>query len=77
MTKMGIMTYGVASYLEKLIRIQEGTNIKTMKKFVETLIKVIDTEYPRAPNLVDIVRLLEMAEVRGFMGILGCIDFMP
>lgn len=77
MNKMGIMTYGVASYLEKLIRIQEGTNIKTMKKFVETLIKVIDTEYPRAPNLVDIVRLLEMAEVRGFMWILGCIYFMP
>jgi hypothetical protein len=48
-----------------------------MKKFVETLIKFVETEYPRAPDLVDIIRLLEMAEVRGFMGILGCIDFMP
>lgn len=74
---MGIIAYGVANYLEKLMRIREGTVINTMKKFVETLIKVVGTEYPRAPNLVDIVRLLEMAEARGFIGVLGVLTICP
>ena len=63
-------------FMDEYIRIGESTAMESLKKFTNTLVNVFSDEYLRSPNAHDIVRLLAVAEQRGFPGMLGSIDCM-
>ncbi|XP_072066940.1 uncharacterized protein [Arachis hypogaea] len=72
-----MLAYGVAAdVVDDYVRIGESTTIECLEKFVEGVISVFEDEYLRKPNPNDVQRLLQMAEGRGFPGMLGSIDCM-
>ncbi|XP_052116401.1 uncharacterized protein LOC107483216 [Arachis duranensis] len=72
-----MLAYGVAAdAVDDYVRIGESTTIDCLEKFVEGVISVFQDEYLRKPNPNDVQRLLQMAEGRGFPGMLGSIDCM-
>ncbi|XP_072064342.1 uncharacterized protein [Arachis hypogaea] len=72
-----MLAYGVAAdAVDDYVRIGESTTIECLEKFVEGVISVFQDEYLRKPNPNDVQRLLQMAEGRGFPGMLGSIDCM-
>ncbi|XP_057723732.1 uncharacterized protein LOC130939660 [Arachis stenosperma] len=72
-----MLAYGVAAdALDDYVRIGESTTIKFSENFVEGVILVFEDGYLRKPNPNDVRRLLQMAEGRGFPGMLGSIDCM-
>ncbi|XP_057739831.1 uncharacterized protein LOC130956911 [Arachis stenosperma] len=72
-----MLAYGVAAdAVDDYVRIGESTTIECLEKFVEGVISVFQDEYLRKPNPNDVHRLLQMAEGRGFPGMLGSIDCM-
>ncbi|XP_017217329.1 uncharacterized protein LOC108194901 [Daucus carota subsp. sativus] len=72
-----MLAYGVTGdFMDEYIRIGETTAMESLKKFTETLVNVFSSEYLRPPNANDILRLLNVAEQRGFPGMLGSIDCM-
>ena len=72
-----MLTCGVTrDFMDEYIRIGETTAMESLKKFTETLVNVFSSEYLRPPNANDILRLLNVAEQRGFPGMLGSIDCM-
>ncbi|XP_057733835.1 uncharacterized protein LOC130949011 [Arachis stenosperma] len=72
-----MLAYGVAAdAVDDYVHIGESTTIKCLEKFVEGVIFVFQDEYLRKLNPNDVQRLLQMAEGRGFSGILGSIDCM-
>ena len=72
-----MLTYGVpADSVDDYIRIGESTAIKSLKRFVKTIVAIFSDEYLRSPNNNDIPRFLAIGESRGFPGMLGSIDCM-
>ncbi|XP_016206844.1 uncharacterized protein LOC107647262 [Arachis ipaensis] len=72
-----MLAYGVAAdVVDDYVCIGESTTIECLEKFVEGVILVFEDEYLREPNLNDVRRLLQMAEGRGFPGMLGSIGYM-
>ncbi|XP_015965268.1 uncharacterized protein LOC107488999 [Arachis duranensis] len=72
-----MLAYGVvADAVDDYVRIGENTTIECLKKFVTGVILVFEEEYLRKSNPNDVRRLLQMAEGRGFPGMLGSIDCM-
>ncbi|XP_072087048.1 uncharacterized protein [Arachis hypogaea] len=66
-----MLAYGVAAdAVDDYVRIGESTTIECLEKFVEGIISVFKDEYLRKPNPNDVQRLLQMAEGRGFPGML-------
>jgi hypothetical protein len=45
-----------------------------LEKFVQGVVEVFGSEYLRRPTAEDMERLLQVAESRGFPGMLGSID---
>jgi hypothetical protein len=71
------LAYGVpADYVDEYVRIGESTAIESLRKFVRAIVHLFRNEYLRAPNVDDTTRLLNIAECRGFPGMLGSIDCM-
>ncbi|KAL1338400.1 hypothetical protein AAHE18_10G208300 [Arachis hypogaea] len=67
-----MLAYGVAAdAVDDYVCIDESTTIKCLEKFVEVVISAFEDEYLRKPNPNDVRRLLQMAEGRGFLGMLG------
>ncbi|XP_057739982.1 uncharacterized protein LOC130957108 [Arachis stenosperma] len=72
-----MLAYGVgADAVDDYVRIGESTTIECLEKFVEGVISVFKDEYLRKPKPNDVQRLLQMAEGRGFPGMLDSIDCM-
>ncbi|XP_062088835.1 uncharacterized protein LOC133795401 [Humulus lupulus] len=65
-----------ADYVDEYVRIGETTAIECLVNFVRGVNDIFGTEYLRRPNAGDIRRLLQMGEVRGFLVMLGSIDYM-
>ncbi|XP_025625686.1 uncharacterized protein [Arachis hypogaea] len=66
-----MLAYGVAAdAVDDYVCIDESTTIKCLEKFVEVVISAFEDEYLRKPNPNDVRRLLQMAEGRGFLGML-------
>ena len=65
-----------ADFMDEYVWIGESTAIKSLKKFVKTMIDIFFNEYLRSPNNEDIARLLANGERRGFLGMPGSIDCM-
>lgn len=53
---------------------EESTAIECLRKFVKAAYEIFGKEYIRPPNEIDAGRLLNIAEQRGFPGMLGSID---
>ncbi|XP_020266242.1 uncharacterized protein LOC109841706 [Asparagus officinalis] len=71
------LAYGIlADYVDEYVQIGESTAIKSLKKFVITVVEVFGVEYLRTPNSDDLKRLLAIGERRSFPGMLGSIDCM-
>ena len=72
-----IFAYGTpADSVDEYIRIGENTAIESMRWFVKAVIAMFGDHYLRSPNNIDIARLLQMGEQRGFPDMLGSIDCM-
>ena len=72
-----IITYGtLADSVDEYIRIGESTAIESLRRFVKAVIAMFGDHYLRSPNNIDIARLLQTREQRGFPGMLGSIDCM-
>ncbi|XP_074355919.1 uncharacterized protein LOC141695581 [Apium graveolens] len=72
-----IIAYGVsADAVDDYIRISKSTAIENVRRFVISIVQIFGEQYLRRPNNVDIQRLMEVAEQRGFPGMLGSIDCM-
>ncbi|XP_059658675.1 uncharacterized protein LOC132305005 [Cornus florida] len=76
-TVIRILVYGCATdHYDEYIKISESTAIETLMTFCKAVIGVYGEEYMRPPNEVNIARLLQEGEERGFPGMLGSIDCM-
>ena len=62
--------------MDEYIRIGESTAIESLRRFVKVVIAMFGDHYLRSPNNIDIARLLQTGEQRGFPGMLGSIDCM-
>ncbi|XP_057739654.1 uncharacterized protein LOC130956650 [Arachis stenosperma] len=72
-----MLAYGIgADAVDDYVRIGESTTIECLEKFVEGVISVFENEYLRKSKPNNVQRLLQMAEGRGFPGMLGSIDCM-
>ncbi|XP_028105900.1 uncharacterized protein LOC114304951 [Camellia sinensis] len=72
-----ILQYGVlADAVDKYIRIGESTTIATLNFFTRSIVATYEAVYLRSPNEVDVARLLQEREQRGFLGMLGSLDCM-
>ena len=72
-----ILVYGTpADSMNEYIRIGESTAIESLRRFVKAVIAMFGDHYLRSPNNIDIARLLQTGEHRGFPGMLGSIDCM-
>ena len=72
-----ILAYGTsADSVDEYIRIGESTTIESLRRFVKAVIAMFGDHYLRSPNNIDIARLLQTGEQRGFPGMLGSIDCM-
>ena len=71
-----ILAYGTPTdSVDEYIRIGESTVIESLRRFVK-VIAMFGDHYLRSPKNIDIARLLQMGEQRGFSGMLGSIDCM-
>ncbi|KAF8413609.1 hypothetical protein HHK36_001601 [Tetracentron sinense] len=75
---MRMFAYGVATdAMDDYVRIDESTSIKSLRRFVRTVVEVFGEEYLRSPNHNDVSRvLLAQGEARGFPEMLGSINCM-
>ena len=72
-----MLAYGVAAdAVDDYLRFGKSTTIKSLKRFVRTVVAIFSNEYLKSPNNDDIARLLAMVTNRGFLGMLGSIDCM-
>ena len=72
-----ILAYGTPTdSVDEYIKIGESTTIESLRRFVKAVIAMFGDHYLRSPNNIDIARLLQMGEQRGFLGMLGSIDCM-
>ena len=72
-----IFAYGtLADSVDEYIRIGESTAIESLRRFVKDVIAMFGNHYLRSPINIDIARLLQTGERRGFPDMLGSIDCM-
>ncbi|KAL5701750.1 hypothetical protein ACHQM5_027059 [Ranunculus cassubicifolius] len=79
--KMGasiqMLAYGApADSTDQYFRMAESTALLCMKKLCAEIVKIHSAQYLRTPNEDDMARLLNVAELRGFPGMIGSIDCM-
>ncbi|XP_042993336.1 uncharacterized protein LOC122319363 isoform X1 [Carya illinoinensis] len=65
-----------ADLMHEYVRIGESITRLNMKKFVKAIVSIFGGEYLRSTTRNDIVRLLEVGQRRGILGMLGSIDCM-
>lgn len=61
---------------EREFGISKTVLAESLKRFVWAVVTLFEAEYLRAPNQHDIESLLQVAETRGFPGMIGSIDCM-
>ena len=72
-----IFAYGTpVDYVDEYIRIGESIAIESLRRFVKVVVAVFGDHYLRSQNNIDIARLLQTGEQRGFPDILRNIDCM-
>ncbi|CAM8934195.1 unnamed protein product [Rhodiola kirilowii] len=72
-----MLAYGIAAdAVDEYVRISESTARLALTKFTKGIINQFGSEYMRRPTPDDLVRLLQIGEDRGFLGMIGSIDCM-
>lgn len=72
---MHMLAYGIsADCVTEYLKIGESTAMEWMKNFATSVIQVFGDEYLRKPTQADVDRLLQVAEARDLLGMLGSID---
>jgi hypothetical protein len=61
-------------YVDEYVRIGESTAIECLRRYVKVVCEVFGEQYLRPLNEDDTARLLNIAERRRFLGMLGSID---
>jgi hypothetical protein len=67
---------GPADSLDEYLRMGESTILETVAQFTRSIVHLFGPEFLRKPNAHDITSLLDVAQRRGFSGMLGSIDSM-
>ncbi|XP_024004744.1 uncharacterized protein LOC112081920 [Eutrema salsugineum] len=67
---------GAADSVDEYLRLGETTARSCLENFVEAIIHLFGDEYLRRPTQEDLQRLLDVADERGFSGMIGSIDCM-
>ncbi|XP_019090940.1 PREDICTED: uncharacterized protein LOC104743095 [Camelina sativa] len=74
-TAIRMMAYGsAAEAFDEYLRLAESTAMLCLEKFVEGIVHLFRDEYLRRPTPEDLQRLLDIGEIRGFLGMIGSID---
>ena len=74
---MRILAYGLPlDAVDEYVQIGTSTAREALNHFCSAVIAAFGEEYLRSPTLVDVARLLQEGERRGFPGMLGSIDCM-
>uniref|UniRef100_A0A0D3BD91 Uncharacterized protein n=1 Tax=Brassica oleracea var. oleracea TaxID=109376 RepID=A0A0D3BD91_BRAOL len=72
-----VLAYGTAAdTVDEYLRLGETTTRSCLENFLEGIIYLFGDEYLRRPIFVDLQRLLDIGEYRGFLGMIGSIDCM-
>jgi len=72
---MRTLAYGIAAdCIDQYLKIGASTALECMKNFALGMIEVFGNECLRKPTQADVDRLLQVAEARDFLGMLGSID---
>jgi hypothetical protein len=72
-----ILAYGgPADHLDEYIHMGESTTLERVNKFSRIIVEEYGDLYLRELNAQGIARLLEIAEQRGFLAMLGSIYYM-
>uniref|UniRef100_A0A0D3AZW9 DDE Tnp4 domain-containing protein n=1 Tax=Brassica oleracea var. oleracea TaxID=109376 RepID=A0A0D3AZW9_BRAOL len=70
-----MMAYGCpADAVDEYLRLGETTAHLCLEHFVQGIINLFGDEYLRRPTPEDLQRLLDIGELRGFLGMIGSID---
>jgi hypothetical protein len=67
---------GLVDHLDEYIRMGESIILECVNKFTKTMVQEYGDVYLRELNIENIARLLDVAEHRGFPGMLGSIYCM-
>ncbi|OWZ22363.1 Nuclease HARBI1 [Phytophthora megakarya] len=71
------LAYGVpADAMDEYVRIGESTAVESVLCFCGAVIDLFREEFLRAPTDADVQRLLTLHAQRGFVGMLGSLDYM-
>lgn len=72
-----MLAYGTpVDQLDEVLKIGPSIALECLGKFAKGVIEIFSEEYLRAPRNDEVERLLQVAESRGFPGMLGSIDCM-
>jgi len=72
-----MLAYGIlTNCADEYLKIGKGTSMECMKNFTSKVIQVFREEYLRKSTQANVDRLLQVAKVHDFLGMLGSIDCM-
>ena len=72
-----MLVYGVdADAIDEYIKIGGTTALECLRRLCKGIIRLYEQEYLRAPIKDDLQKNLHASEMRGFLGMIGCIDCM-
>jgi len=76
-TSMRMLAYGVAAdAVDEYIKIGSSTTLECLLRLCKGIIQLYEQVYLRAPTQDDLQRILNVSEMRGFLGMIGSIDCM-
>jgi hypothetical protein len=67
---------GPADSLDEYLRMAESTILESVRHFIRAIVEIYGPRYLRPPNEEEVTALLQIAEARGFPGMVGSIDCM-
>ena len=66
---MRMLAYGVATdAVDEYIKIGGSTTLECLRRFYKGIIRLYEQVYLRAPTEDDLQRILNVSEMRGFLG---------
>ncbi|XP_068329916.1 uncharacterized protein [Pyrus communis] len=72
-----MLAYGVsADQVDKIKRMEKSIILESLMRFCRAIESIYTAEYLRKPTDMDLQRLLNKAEIRGFPGMIGSINCM-
>jgi hypothetical protein len=67
---------GPADSFDEYLRMAESTILETVRHFTRAIVEIYGPNYLRPPNQEEINALLQIADARGFPGMVGSLDCM-